>query len=184
MPAVEIQVRPRVNRSWLPSALGLFTRLASQERWLRWDYLRRVEWAVAVRARGPNGERLVPHRNGASSRTCPNTLRLTVVSGVFNRRAAADKLPCSTTVRKVDIASSRSIGPPSIIWNNIFRFMIRGRRRCQRGAVVPGYVKWPPNLGSPIQSRKVVGVDRRGVRACGILRHRVALSRANDFRAY
>src|SRR5258707_13420182 len=49
-------------------------------------------------------------------------LRLTVVSGVFNRRAAADKLPCSTTVRKVDIASRRSIESPSIVWKNIFRF--------------------------------------------------------------
>jgi hypothetical protein len=41
-----------------------------------------------------------------------DTLRLTVVSGVFNRRAAADKLPCSTTARKVDIASRRSIESP------------------------------------------------------------------------
>src|SRR6516164_8763059 len=31
------------------------------------------------------------------------TLRLTVVSGVFIWRAAADRLPASTTVRKVDI---------------------------------------------------------------------------------
>jgi hypothetical protein len=36
-------------------------------------------------------------------------LRLTVGSGVFNRRAVADRLPSSTTARKVDIASRRSI---------------------------------------------------------------------------
>jgi hypothetical protein len=37
-------------------------------------------------------------------------LRLTVASGVFNWRAAADRLPASTTTKKVDIASRRSIG--------------------------------------------------------------------------
>ena len=39
-------------------------------------------------------------------------LRLTVASGVFKRRDAADRLPCSTTARKVDIASRRSMGGP------------------------------------------------------------------------
>jgi hypothetical protein len=33
--------------------------------------LGRVDWAVGVRARGPNGERLVPHRNGASFSNLP-----------------------------------------------------------------------------------------------------------------
>jgi hypothetical protein len=37
------------------------------------------------------------------------TLRLTVARGAWRRRAAADRLPTSTTVKKIDIASRRSI---------------------------------------------------------------------------
>src|SRR3984957_14874859 len=37
------------------------------------------------------------------------TLRLTVARGAWRRRAAADRLPASTTVKKIDIASRRSI---------------------------------------------------------------------------
>jgi hypothetical protein len=115
MPAVEIQVRPRVNRSWLPSALGLFTRLASQERWLRWDYLRRVEWAVAVRARGPNGERLVPHRNGASSRTAliqRTGNRLDVIAAYAIGTVAVTTMYVGATTR---ISGTDAYGYPQVL---------------------------------------------------------------------
>jgi hypothetical protein len=38
------------------------------------------------------------------------TLRLTVARGMSRRRAAAERLPASTTVRRRDIDSKRSIG--------------------------------------------------------------------------
>src|ERR1700754_3583283 len=50
-----------------------------------------------------------------------DTFRLTVVSGAFCRRAAADRLPASATASTTDIASRRSM-EVSIFRQDIFRF--------------------------------------------------------------
>src|SRR6201999_3901413 len=49
------------------------------------------------------------------------TFRLTVVSGAFCRRAAADRLPASATASTTDMASRRSI-EVSIFWQETFQF--------------------------------------------------------------
>src|SRR5262249_60224635 len=85
-------------------------------------------WRFRGRGRtwpGPGSVSVICRLEGLRSRvlrgaSSPEPLRLTVASGVLSARAAAERLPASTAVSRIDIDSKRSIDT-FIIWKDSSR---------------------------------------------------------------